>query len=323
MSIKTYMMAINEALAEEMRRDETTVLFGEDVALHGGIFGATRGLMEEFGENRVMDCPISEEAITGAALGAAISGTRPIAEIMYGDFLLCAMNEMFHNIPKWTWLLGGQYKAPLVIRCAEGASNGAGAEHSNCLASLFMHSPGWKICCPSTPEDAKGMLKSAIREDGPVLFFEHKQLYKTKGEVPDEDYIVPLGKAKIRREGKSVTIVTISRMVNVALEAAEKLADRGIDAEVIDLRTLMPFDKETVFNSIRKTHRAIVVEEGNLTCGIASEFSATIQEELFDELDAPVGRVAALDVPLPYNLTLEAYCLPNVEKIIAKVNNMF
>ncbi len=319
----TYGQAINAALKEEMRRDDKIVVFGEDVAQFGGIFGLTRDLHEEFGSMRVKNSPIAENAIAGVGIGAAITGLRPCIELMYSDFMLVAFNELFHCAAKWRFLHGPGYKVPLVVRTAGGAAHGAGAEHSNCFEGLFMHSPGIAIVCPTTPYDAKGLLKTAIRSDNPVLFFEHKQLYQTKGEVPEEEYLIPFGKARIVREGSDVTIVAVGLMVSKVMEAAQQLEKDGISAEVIDPRTLAPFDKDTVFNSIRKTHRAVVVEESNKTGGIGAEIASMIQEEIYDELDGPVRRVAALDVPIPYNVALEAYTLPDAEKIVSAVRSLY
>ena len=318
---KTYLQAIGDALKEEMRRDEKILIFGEDVAEFGNIFGVTRGMLEEFGPQRVRNTSISETAIIGAALGAAVTGLRPVAELMYADFTMVAFSELFHCVPKWRFMNGGEYKMPLVVRCAVGSSLGAGSEHSNCVESLFMHSPGMTIICPTTPYDAKGLLKSAIRSDNPILFCEHKQLYQTKGEVPEEDYTIPIGVADVKKEGKDVTVIAVGLMVRRALEAAELLEKEGISVEVIDPRTLVPFDKETVFNSIRKTHHVVVAEESNKSAGIGAELAAMIQEEMYDELDGPIGRVAALDIPMPYNISLEKYVIPDAAKIAQAVRD--
>ncbi|MBQ8389667.1 MAG: alpha-ketoacid dehydrogenase subunit beta [Oscillibacter sp.] len=318
---KTYLQAIGDALKEEMRRDEKILIFGEDVAEFGNIFGVTRGMLEEFGPQRVRNTSISETAIIGTALGAAVTGLRPVAELMYADFTMVAFSELFHCVPKWRFMNGGEYKMPLVVRCAMGSSFGAGSEHSNCVESLFMHSPGMTIICPTTPYDAKGLLKSAIRSDNPILFCEHKQLYQTKGEVPEEDYTIPIGVADVKREGKDVTVIAVGLMVRRALEAAEILEKEGISLEVIDPRTLVPFDKETVFNSIRKTHHVVIAEESNKTAGIGAELAAMIQEEMYDELDGPISRVAALDIPMPYNITLEKHVIPDAAKIAQAVRD--
>jgi pyruvate dehydrogenase E1 component beta subunit len=319
----TYAQAINDAIREEMRKDDKIVVFGEDVAQHGGIFGLTRGLYEEFGSLRVKNSPVSENAIVGVGLGAAISGLRPCIELMYSDFMLVAFNELFHSCAKWRYLHGPEYKVPLVVRSAGGSAFGAGAEHSNCFESLFLHSPGLTIISPSTAYDAKGLLKSAIRSDNPVLFFEHKQLYRLAEDIPDEEYVIPIGEADIKRKGADVTIIAVGLMVKKALEAAEALEKEGIDAEIIDPRTVAPLDKETIFQSVRKTHRAVVVEESNKTGGLGAEFASLIQEDLYDELDGPVVRVAALDVPMPYNVALELYSVPSAEKIAAAVKSLF
>ena len=316
---KTYLQAIGDALKEEMRRDDKILIFGEDVAEFGNIFGVTRGMLEEFGPQRVRNTSISETAIIGTALGAAVTGLRPVAELMYADFTMVAFSELFHCVPKWRFMNGGEYKMPLVVRCAMGSSFGAGSEHSNCVESLFMHSPGMTIICPTTPYDAKGLLKSAIRSDNPILFCEHKQLYQTKGEVPEEDYTIPIGVADVKKEGKDVTVIAVGLMVRRALEAAELLEKEGISLEVIDPRTLVPFDKETVFNSIRKTHHVVIAEEGNKTAGIGAELAAMLQEEMYDELDGPISRVAALDIPMPYNITLEKHVIPDAADIAKAV----
>lgn len=319
----TYGQAIADALREEMEQDEKVVVFGEDVAQHGGIFGITRGLYEAFGEDRVKNTPISETSIIGVGAGAALVGLRPCIELMYSDFLLVAFSEIYHCVAKWRFMHGDQYKIPMVIRAAAGSAFGAGAEHSNCVESLFMHTPGLIIISPSTAADAKGLLKSAIRNDNPVLFFEHKQLYQVKEDIPDGEYTIPIGVADIKREGTDVTIVAIGLMVKKALEAAEKLAAEGISVEVLDPRTIAPLDKEAIRKSVEKTHRAIVVEEGNKTGGIGAEIAAMMQEEMYDELDGPVLRVAALDVPLPYDVALELVCIPNADKIVEAVKALF
>ena len=316
---KTYLQAIGDALKEEMRRDDRILIFGEDVAEFGNIFGVTRGMLEEFGPQRVRNTSISETAIIGAALGAAVTGLRPVAELMYADFTMVAFSELFHCVPKWRFMNGSEYKMPLVVRCAMGSSFGAGSEHSNCVESLFMHSPGMTIICPTTPADAKGLLKSAIRSDNPILFCEHKQLYQTKGEVPEEDYTIPIGVADVKKTGKDVTVIAVGLMVRRALEAAEMLEKEGISVEVIDPRTLVPFDKDTVFQSIRKTHHVVIAEESNKTAGIGAELAAMIQEEMYDELDGPISRVAALDIPMPYNISLEKHVIPDAADIAKAV----
>lgn len=323
----TYAKAIGDALKEEMRRDGKMVVFGEDVAEFGNIFGIMSGMLDEFGPKRVRNTPIAETAIVGAALGAALTGLRPCAELMYSDFTLVAFSEIYHCVAKWRYMNGPEYKLPLVIRSASGSSNGAGAEHSNTVESLFMHAPGLTIITPSCAYDAKGLLKSAIRSDNPVLFCEPKLLYQSKQEIPDDvyesDYTIPIGVADIKRPGKDITLVAVGLMVPRALEAAEILAAEGIDVEVIDPRTIAPLDKETIYNSIRRTHRAAVVEESNKTAGIGAELAAQFQEELYDELDGPVTRIAALDVPMPYNIQMEKYAIPDAGRICEAVRAMF
>ncbi len=319
MAVKTYTQAVNEAIREEMRLDKNVVIFGEDVAKHGGIFQATKGLLEEFGGDRVKDTPIAEAAIVGTAIGAAATGLRPIAEIMYGDFLLVAYHEVFHMMAKWRFMHGDEFKIPMVLRAAQGSAYGAACEHSNCVEPLFIHSPGLTIISPSNVYDVKGLLKSAIRSNNPVLFLEHKQLYKTKMDIPDEEYTLPIGVADVKREGKDCTVVAVGLMVSRSLEAAEILAKEGIEVEVIDPRTIAPMDYNTIYNSVAKTHRLVVAEESNLTGGLGAEISARVMENAFFELDAPVGRVAGLDVPIPYNVELEVQVVPSVEKIVAAV----
>ena len=322
----TYANAIGDALKEEMRRDGKVLIYGEDIAQFGNIFGITRGMLEEFGPKRVRNTPITETAIIGSAIGAAETGLRPCVGLMYSDFTMVAFSEIFHCVSKWRYMHGPEYKLPLVIRSACGSSNGAGSEHSNTVESLFMHAPGLTIITPSCAYDAKGLLKSAIRSDNPVLFCEPKQLYQVKQEIPDDiynsDYTIPIGVADVKRPGKDVTLVAVGLMVPRALEAAEKLAAEGIDVEVIDPRTIAPLDKDTIFNSIRKTHRAAVVEESNKTAGIGAELAAMFQEELYDELDGPVARIAALDVPMPYNIAMEHYSIPDVNRICASIRAM-
>ncbi|MEL7649909.1 MAG: alpha-ketoacid dehydrogenase subunit beta [Sedimentibacter sp.] len=319
----TYGQAIGDAIKEEMRKDDNVILYGEDVAQMGNIFGITKGILEEFGSDRVKNTPIVETAIIGSAIGAAVTGLRPCVELMYADFSLVAFNELFHCVGKWRYMHGPEFKLPLVVRSAMGSSFGAGAEHSNCLESLYMHATGLTVVSPSCAYDAKGLLKTAIRSDDPVLFFEHKQLYQTKENIPDEEYTIPFGVADIKREGTDVTVIAVGLMVKKTLEAAEILAQKGISIEVIDPRTLVPFDKKTVFESLRKTHRAVVVEESNKTAGIGAELAAMLQEEMYDELDGPIVRVAALDVPLPYNIGLEKYCIPDAQKIVSAVESLF
>ena len=320
---ESFAQAISAAISEEMRRDDTVLVYGEDVAEMGGIFCATKGILDEFGPKRCISTPISEGAIVGSAIGAAMTGLRPCVELMYSDFQLVAFNELFHSCGKWRYLHGEEYKLPLVVRCAGGYSFGAGAEHSNIFECLFNHAPGLTIITPSNAYVAKGLLKAAIRSDNPVLFFEHKQLYKTKMEIPEEDYVLPIGKAEIKRRGTDVTIIAVGLMVREALTAADKLAAEGISCEVLDPRTILPFDEEAAKASVSKTHRCVIVEESNLRSGLGAEWAAMLQEAIFDELDAPIKRVASLDVPLPYNLGLEARAVPNPDKIVAAVKALF
>ena len=322
----TYAKAVGDALKEEMRRDPRVLIYGEDVAGFGNIFGVTRGMLEEFGPKRVRNTPIVETAIVSSAAGAAMTGLRPCVELMYADFTMVAFTEIFHVVSKWRYMHGPEYKLPLVIRCASGSSNGAGAEHSNVVESLFMHAPGLTIITPSCAYDAKGLLKSAIRSDNPVLFCEPKLLYQVKQEIPDSvyesDYTIPIGKADVKRPGRDVTLIAVGLMVPRALEAAERLAQEGIEVEVVDPRTLAPLDMETIAQSVRKTHRAAIVEESNKTAGIGAELAARIQEEEYDELDGPIVRIAALDVPMPYNIPMEKCSIPDAGRICASIRPM-
>jgi pyruvate/2-oxoglutarate/acetoin dehydrogenase E1 component len=313
----TYAQAIKEALEEEMRRDPSVVLYGEDVANFGGIFRITSGLQEEFGEERVFDTPISENAFVGAAVGAAITGLRPVVELQFADFLFTTGDEIVLKAGMWRYVHGGAYKVPMVVRCPSGAT-GVGPEHGQCPEAFFMHSPGLRIVSPSTPADAKGLLKSAIRDDNPVLYFEHKLLYATKGEVPeDPDYLVPLGKASVRREGDALTLVAISAMVPKALNVAERLAKEGHNIEVIDPRSLNPFDRPAIIESVKKTGKIVVAEESYKTLGVGAEIGAMLMEEALEYLDRPLKRVAMPDVPIPTTAVLEQFVIPNEEKIYA------
>ncbi|MEK3643807.1 alpha-ketoacid dehydrogenase subunit beta [Aeribacillus sp. FSL M8-0235] len=317
--IISYAQAINEALKEEMALDDRVILLGEDIGSYGGVFKVTKGLFDEFGKERVIDTPISETGFIGAGVGAAMTGLKPVIEIMWIDFSLVAMDQIINQAAKMAYMSGGQTSVPMVIRTQGGGGRGNGAQHSQSLETLFAHIPGLKVVAPSTPYDAKGLLKSSIREGSPVIFIEHKMLYSQKGEVPEEEYTIPLGKADIKRSGKDVTIVTLSRMVQFSLEAAKELEKEGIDAEVIDLRTLVPLDIETVKESVKKTNRVVVVHEATRSYGWGAEIAARIQEEAFDDLDAPVQRVGAEDVPVPYNLNLEKEMLPQTKDIIQGV----
>lgn len=315
----TYAQALNEALRESMEKDENIVLFGEDIGHYGGVFKVTKGLYEQFGKERVIDTPISESGFTGISIGAAMTGLRPIIEIMWIDFSLVAVDQILNQAAKMSYMSGGQTKVPLVIRTQGGGGRGNAAQHSQSLEGLFASIPGLKVVCPSTPYDAKGLLKAAIAEPSPVIFVEHKLLYNTKGIVPEDDYVIPLGVADVKREGNDATIVALSRMVPYSLEAAKELEKEGIDVEVIDLRSLVPLDIETVLRSVRKTNRLVVVHEAHRTYGWGAEIATRVQEEAFDELDAPVLRVAAEDVPIPYNMDLEREMLPQVRDIIEAV----
>lgn len=320
MSIKTYAQAIRDVIAEEMRRDGTVFVMGEDVAKQGGIFGCTRGLLDEFGKERVRNTPISEAGFVAAGLGAACAGMRPIVELMYMDFAFISMDQILNQVAKTRYVFGGKAVIPLVIRGQQGIGRGNAATHSQSVETIFMHFPGIKVIMPSSPADAAGLLRTAIRDDNPVMFFEHKALYAMKGEVPDNpDFMIPFGQAKVAREGKDVTLIANLLYVNRALEAAEKLAAEGISVEVIDPRTLVPLDKDTLIQSVVKTGRAVVVHEAHRTGGWGAEIASMITEEAFKYLDAPVGRLGAKACPLPFNPTLEAAVVPSVEEIIKAV----
>lgn len=313
--------AIAEALTEEMARDETVFIIGEDLVAHGGIFGQFRGLPEKF-PGRVIDTPISETCIVGAGLGAALTGMRPLVDMHFADFVTCAMDEIVNQTAKIHYMFGGQVKVPLVIWAPDGAGLSAAAHHSQSLESWFIHAPGLKVVVPSEPADVKGLLKAAIRDDNPTIFFQHKKLFAKEGPVPEGEHIVPLGKAAVKRPGGNVTILTYGSGFYLSMEAAKELADMGIDAEVIDLRTLKPLDFDTVAESIQKTNRAVVVHEACLSGGFGAEVAAKISSELFDYLDAPILRVAAKDVPIPFSPPMEAFVLPKVEDVIKAVRQV-
>lgn len=315
MGIKTVREALNEAMREELARDKTVIIMGCDVAVRGNPFGVTKGLMQDFGPKRVIDTPISEAAFTGAGVGAAATGLRPIVEILYSDWITLAMDQLVNMAAKMRYMFGGKVNMPLVVRAPFGAGGGNAAQHSQSFENWFNHVPGLKVVAPITPYDVKGMLKSAIRDDNPVIFFEHKRSYQMKGEVPEGDYTVPFGKAAVRREGKDVTIVSYSMMSIKAQQAAEELEKEGIDCEVIDLRTLLPLDYDTVMASLEKTNRIIVCQEANLRGGFAGDVVAEIIDRGFDLLDAPPIRVGGLNVPMPYNMGLEDVVIPSVETI--------
>ncbi len=323
MSLIPYSQAIRDALREEMQRDPTVILIGEDIGTHGGAFGVTRGLLAEFGEARVIDTPISEAAIAGAAVGASVAGLRPVAEIMYMDFITLAMDQIVNQAAKMRYMFGGKAHVPMVIRTpGGGAGRGNAAQHMQSLEAWFCHVPGLKVIMPSTPHDAKGLLKSAIRDDNPVIFVEHKLLYAVKGEVPETEYTIPIGSADIKRHGKDATVVVTSRMVHHALQAAEALEADGISIEVVDPRTLVPLDIELISESVRRTHVALVVHEAPRRGGYGAEIVAQIQAAAFDWLDAPIGRVCGADVPIPFARPLEAAAIPSPESITAGVRDI-
>jgi pyruvate dehydrogenase E1 component beta subunit len=315
-TVISYAAAIRHALAEEMRRDDRVWMMGQDIGRMGGVFGVTRGLYDEFGALRVRDTTINETFIIGGAAGAAITGTVPVVELQFADFVMTAADEIFHKLAKWRYMHGGQFQLPVVVRLPTGIVGGAGAEHSQSLEALGMHIPGLKVVLPSTPNDAKGLLKAAIRDPNPVLFFEHKGMYREKGPVPDSpEFLVPFGQAAVRREGRDVTVVATGLMVGRTLQAAELLAGEGIELEVIDPRTLVPLDMDTILDSVERTSRAMVVHEAVRTGGAGAEIAAQIQERAFFALDAPVQRVAAIDTPIPQDSTLEQACIPTADAI--------
>lgn len=314
--------ALNQAIREEMERNPAVFILGEDVGLYEGSFKVTRGLLARFGDKRVVDTPIAEAGIVGLACGAAMAGLRPIAEMMTVNFSIVAMDQIMNSVAVARYMFGGQCSVPLVIRAPGGAGHQLGAQHSHTFDAIFMHCPGLRVIIPSVPADAKGLLKSAIRSEDPVIFLEHEGLYAVKGEVPDGDYTIPLGVADVKREGRDVTLIAVSRMVYVCLEAADQLAKDGIEAEVVDLRGLNPLDLPTVLASVRKTHRAVTVEESWLTGGWGGEIVACIVEQAFDDLDAPVLRVGGADVPMPYNKALEQAAIPDAERVVARVREI-
>lgn len=319
----TYRDALREALREEMRRDDRVFLLGEDIGrFWGGAFGVTKGLAEKFGDERVRDTPISESAIIGVAIGAAITGLRPVAEIMFGDLTALAMDQIANQAAKLRYMFGGQAKVPLVIRTPFGAGVNIAAHHSQSLEAWFMHVPGLWVAVPSTPFDAKGLLKTAVRGDNPVMYCEHKLLYPVKGLIPEEDFTVPFGVADVKREGEDVTVVATLFMVHKALAAAEQLGKEGISVEVVDPRTLVPLDKEAIVNSVKKTGRVVIVSEDCKTAGVSAEIAAIIAEEALDYLDAPIKRVAEPDTPIPFSPPLEQFVIPDEKKIIKAVKEI-
>ena len=314
--------AISQALWEEMERDQKVFILGEEVGLWGGTYAVTKGFLDHFGEKRVRDTPIAEAAIVGSAIGAALVGLRPVAELMTINFAFVAMDHIVNQAAKLHYMFGGQMKLPLVIRTPSGGGRQLGATHSQTPDAIFAHFPGLKVVAPGTPEDAKGLLKTAIRSDDPILFIENATIYQMRGEVPEEEYTIPIGKSKVQREGKDVTIISYSKMVSYCLKAAQELEKQGIEAEIVDLRTLRPLDMAPVIESFKITNRAVIVEEGWLSYGVGAEVSARIYQEAFDYVDAPVRRVAQKEVPLPYNSRLEQMALPQVEDIISAVKEV-
>ena len=313
--------ALREALHEEMARDDSIIVLGEDVIAHGGPYAVTRGIDEKF-PGRIRQTPISEAGIVGTALGAALCGMRPVAEVMYVDFATCAMDEVVNQMAKVRYMFGGQTDVPVVLRLPSGSARLLAAQHSQCLEAWFLHVPGLQVVVPSTAYDAKGLLKTALRGKDPVLFMEYKRLYTNEDEVPDEDYAIPFGQADVKREGRDVTIVATGPMVPKALEAANLLAPEGIEAEVVDTRTLVPFDKATVFASVEKTNRVIVTDEEVKRGGTSAEIASLIAEECFDALDAPVKRLAAAEVPMPFSPELEKLVVPKTEHLVAAAREL-
>lgn len=317
-----YWQAIQEALTEEMERDPAVFLMGEDIGVFGGAYGVTRGMFDKFGPERVIDTPITESALTGAALGSALTGGRPVLEIMYMDFLTQTLDQLVNHAAKVRYMSGGQVKVPMVIRTQSGVGGLEGAQHCQALEAWLMHVPGLKVVCPFTAQDAKGLLKTSIRDDNPVVFVEHKGLYFKKGLVPEQEYLVPLGKAQVLHPGDDVTIIAYSRMCEIALDAAAELEQKGVNAEVVDLRSLAPLDVERIVESVKKTHRVVIVEEDCKTAGAGAEICSRIVEEAFDYLDAPVARVAGKDVPIPAAPNLEPLVIPRREDILRSVEAM-
>ena len=314
--------AIRTALVEELERDPAVVLLGEDIARYGGAFRVTRDLVDRFGPQRVINTPISENGFVGLAVGAALTGLRPVVEIMFMDFVTLAMDQLVNHAAKLHYIYGGQVSVPLVVRCPAGAGRGYGASHSQSLEAWFVHTPGLKVVAPSNPRDARRLLKTAIRDDNPVIFLENKLLYGVRGEVPDHDEPLPLGRAAVARAGEDVTLVAYARMTGLALEAAAALDEAGISCEVVDLRSLWPLDVATLLASVAKTSRAVVVEEDTRRCGVGAEVAALIAERAFEHLDSPIRRVACEDVPIPCSPTLEQAVLPSVEKIVEAVESL-
>lgn len=315
----TCRQAVNEALREELARDSRVVMIGEDIGPYGGNFKVTEGLWREFGDARVLDTPISENGICGVGLGLAITGMRPIVEVMFSDFTANAMDQLVNQAAKIRYMSGGQVTPTMVVRTVIGGGRSSAAQHSQSLHAWFMHVPGFKIAIPSTPYDLKGLLKAAVRMDDPVMFFEHKMAYNMQGEVPDGEWLIDFGKADVKRAGDDVTVVATSLMVYRALAAAEKLESEGISVEVVDPRTLIPLDMDTIAASVRKTGRVVIVDEGHVTCGVGAEIAARIAYDCFDYLDAPIERVGTLDVPIPFSPPMENYVVPSEDDIVFAV----
>jgi len=314
--------AVKEAIAEEMRLDPSVLLMGEDVGAPGGVFKILTGLYQEFGSDRVIDTPISEAGFTGLGVGAALTGMRPIVEIMFGDFITLAMDQIVNQAAKIRYMSGGQAQVPLTIRATLGAGRSSAAQHSQSLHAWTSHIPGLKVAIPSTPADAKGLIKTAVRDDNPVVVYEDKMMYAQKGRVPDGDYTIPFGQADVKREGSDVTLIATSSMVHVALEAAELLQAEGISAEVVDPRTMVPLDKETLVQSVCKTTRAAIIDEGYQSFGITGELASVVYEGAFDYLDAPIARIGAMDVPVPFSKPLEDATIPHEQDVVQAVKKM-
>lgn len=321
--IITFGDALREAMCEEMRRDENVYLMGEDIGAYCGCFGVSKGMLAEFGEKRIVETPISETAFVGAAVGSAVMGMRPIVEIMFSDFASVCFDQIINQAAKMHYMFAGKNKVPMVLRTPQGGGTGAAAQHSQCLEALYAHIPGLKVVIPSTPYDAKGLLKTAIRDENPVIFLETKLLYKTKGNVPEEEYLIPFGQADIKRSGTDVTVVTWGRTVQMCLDVAKKLEAEGKSVEVIDPRTIAPLDMETITESVKKTHKLVVVHEAVKTGGFGGEIVSRIcDSEAFFYLDAPIKRVGAMDCPVPFNPILEKYVLPNTDSIEAAIREI-
>lgn len=318
----TYAQAINEALRQCMKEDERVILLGEDIGVYGGVFQVTAGLLNEFGPERVIDTPIAEAGFTGASVGAALTGMRPVVEIMFIDFTTVAMDMIINQMAKMHYMFGGRGKVPMVLRINIGAGRGTAAQHSQSFHALFMHIPGLYLAVPSTPYDAKGLMIEAIRNDNPVVFVEHKKLYVEKGDVPEEGYTIPFGQADIKREGSDLTIVATHALVTRSLNAADEVAKEGIDVEIVDPRTLVPLDRSTILESVKKTGRLLVADEGHKTCGVAAEISAMVAEEAIYYLKAPVARVCSPDTPVPFSPPLEQAYIPDVKDLVPAIKRL-